>query len=93
MLVEFLRVNSAIQKLFPVDLSVYSHRQGNYHHLPLERKIDLLQGFSGKEITVCEDVDEHYQFWKEHFNPNPSDCCNLRKDGEHGKKDIEMGLP
>ena len=85
MLVEFLRVNSAIQKLFPVDLSVYSHRQGNYHHLPLERKIDLLQGFSGKEITVCEDVDEHYQFWKENFNPNPSDCCNLRKDGEHGK--------
>lgn len=85
MLVEFLRVNSAIQKLFPVDLSVYSHRQGNYHHLPLERKIDLLRGFSGKEITVCEDVDEHYQFWKENFNPNPSDCCNLRKDGEYGK--------
>lgn len=79
MLVEFLRVNSAILKLFPVDLSDYSLRQGNYHHLPLERKKRLLDGFKGKIITVCEDVDEHYAYWREHVNPNPDDCCNLRR--------------
>ena len=44
-----------------------------------------VRGFNSKEITVCEDVDEHYRFWRDNFNPNPSDCCNLRKDGEHGK--------
>ena len=86
MLVEFLRVNSAILKLFPVDLSEYSLRQGNYYHLPLERKKRLLRAFSGKEITVCEDVDEHYKHWQSNFNPNPGDCCNLRKAGENDKR-------
>lgn len=78
MLVEFLRVNSFILKLFPVDLSEYSLKQGNYRHLPLERKKRLLAGFTGKEITVCEDVSEHYAFWRDHFNPNKGDCCNLK---------------
>lgn len=58
MLVEFLRVNSFILRLFPVDLSDYTLKQGNYRHLPLERKKRLLAGFTGKEITVCEDVAE-----------------------------------
>lgn len=79
MLIEFLRVNSAIMKHFPVDLSQYSLKQGNYHHLPLDVKKRLLGGFKGKEITVCEDVDEHYAYWRENVNPNPDDCCNLRR--------------
>lgn len=30
-------------------------------------------------MTVCEDVTEHYLYWRECFNPNPDDCCNLNK--------------
>lgn len=29
--------------------------------------------------SVCEDVDEHYEYWKNNFNNNPDDCCNLRR--------------
>ena len=32
----------------------------------------------GKQISVCEDESEAYEYWKEHFNPNKEDCCNLR---------------
>ena len=35
-----------------------------------------IKGF--KELTVCEDVDEHYEYWKNNINPNKEDCCNLR---------------
>ncbi len=31
-----------------------------------------------EEMTVCEDVTEHYLYWRECFNPNPDDCCNLK---------------
>lgn len=78
-LVEFLRVNSWIKKWFDIDYSQYTIKQSGYRHLPLTTKkkyINLITGF--KEITVCEDEDEAYQYWKEHFNHNPNDCCNLR---------------
>ena len=29
-------------------------------------------------MTVCEDVTEHYLYWRGGFNPNPADCCNLQ---------------
>lgn len=29
--------------------------------------------------TVCEDVTEHYEYWKENYNYNKKDCCNLFK--------------
>lgn len=79
-LVEFLRVNSWIRKWFDIDYTEYTLKQNGYYHLPLEKKIEYLKGINGfKEITVCEDVTEHYLYWKEHFNVNKIDCCNLRK--------------
>ena len=39
--------------------------------------ISKIKGF--KEITVCEDETEAYEYWKNNFNPNPKDCCNLRR--------------
>jgi len=30
-----------------------------------------------KEMSVCEDEDSAYEFWKNNFNHNPEDCCNL----------------
>lgn len=78
-LVEFLRVNTWIKKWFDVDYSRYTVKHGGYQHLPLEEKIKdikLITGF--KEVTVCEDETEAYEYWKNNFNPNKNDCCNLR---------------
>ena len=80
-LVEFLRVNSWIEKWFGqyADLSGYTVKQGGYRHLPLERKLELLHEIHGfDEVSVCEDEDTAYQYWKTYINPNPDDCCNLR---------------
>ena len=81
-IVEFLRINPFIKKVFTdIDISPYTLKQGNYKHLPLATKLELLNRIEGyKEISVCEDVDEHYIYWKENVNNNPNDCCNLRFD-------------
>lgn len=78
-LVEFLRVNTFIKRWFKeIDFSKYTLKQSNYLHLPLETKIEQLQSIIGfKELTVCEDVTEHYEYWKNNVNPNKEDCCNL----------------
>ena len=76
-IVEFLRVNHWIQKRFKIDYSDYTLKEGGYLHLPLEKKIQLLSKIKKPQISVCEDVDEHYQYRKHHFNYNPDDCCNL----------------
>lgn len=77
--VEFLRVNPWVEKWFDVDTSIYTVKQGGYRHMPLELKkhyIEQIRGF--EEMTVCEDETEAYEFWREHINHNPNDCCNLR---------------
>ena len=77
-LVEFLRINAWIKKwLQGVDFSRYTLKQSGYQHLPLEEKRRLL-GEIQLPVTVCDDVTEHYQYWKAYVNPNPMDCCNLR---------------
>ena len=77
--VEFLRVNPWIQKWFDIDYSSYTVKQSGYRHLPLEEKKRIISKVRIPEITVCEDVTEHYDYWNRHFNPNPDDCCNLRR--------------
>ena len=74
-----MRANSWIKKWFDVDYSRYTIKHGGYQHLPLDEKIKdikLITGF--KEITVCEDETTAYEYWKNNFNPNKDDCCNLR---------------
>ena len=79
-LVEFLRVNSWIEKWFGLDYSEYTVKQNGYRHLPLARKKEMLKKITGfKELTICEDETEAYEYWQTHVNPNPNDCCNLRK--------------
>lgn len=79
-LVEFLRVNSTILRQFEVDASEYTYSDNGYNNLPLERKLAVLKKITGfKEVTVCDDCTEHYNYFRNHFNPNPHDCCNLRK--------------
>lgn len=75
--VEFLRINTWIMRwLQGVDFSRYTFKQGGYQHLPLEEKLYLLKKIE-LPLTVCEDVTEHYEYWKRYRNPNPDDCCNL----------------
>lgn len=78
--VEFLRVNSWVKKWFDIDYSEYTVKQSGYLHMPLENKLEYIKGVKGfKEMTVCEDEDRAYEYWKHNFNHNPEDCCNLRK--------------
>lgn len=79
-LIEFLRINSWIMKGFDIDYSEYTLKDGNYRHLPLDLKIKYIKKIKNfKEMSVCEDVNEHYLYWKENFNYNKDDCCNLHK--------------
>jgi len=78
-LIEFLRVNSWIKKWFDIDYSEYTVKQSGYEHLPLRKKKEIISNIHGfKEMTVCEDESEAYEYWKNYFNHNKDDCCNLR---------------
>ena len=78
--IEFLRVNTWIKKWFQgVDFSKYTVRQGGYCHLPLEEKQRIIEKIHIPQKTICEDVTEHYQFWRDFVNPDKEDCCNLQK--------------
>lgn len=79
-LIEFLRVNSWIEKWFDIDYSEYTVKQGGYRHMPLAKKLGYISQITGfKEMTVCEDESEAYEYWQHNFNHNPDDCCNLRR--------------
>lgn len=78
-LVEFLRSNGFIRRTFDIDYSDYRHKHGGYWHLPLDRKLELLAQIKKEQISVCDDVPDHYEYFKRHINFNPDDCCNLRR--------------
>lgn len=85
-LIEFLRVNTWIRKWFDIDYTDYTVKQSGYNHLPLKKKKEYIQLITGfKEMTVCEDVTAHHQYWQNNFNNNNKDCCNLsfRKENEN----------
>ena len=79
MVVEFLRVNTWVKKWFDIDFSEYTVKQSGYDHLPLDKKIEYLKNIKNKRITVCEDESVAYDYWKNNFNPDPNDCCDLRR--------------
>ena len=79
-IVEFLRINAFIKQWFDINVFDYSVRSGNYYHLPLDKKkeqIKEIQTITSKVISVCEDEDVAYEYWKNNFNPR-EDCCNLK---------------
>lgn len=82
---EFLRVNHWIEKWLTglLDLSEYTLKSGGYRHLPLDKKIEKMSALKaalpGTRISVGEDVPEHYPYWRDNFNPEPGDCCDLRR--------------
>ena len=78
-LVEFLRANHWIKKWFDVDYSKFTIKQSGYEHLPLEEKLRIINKIKIPDISVCEDEDRAYEYWKNNYNPNKDDCCNLRR--------------
>ena len=80
-LVEFLRVNHWIEKwLGGGKFATWTEKSGGYKHLPLSVKKACLEDFQFKEMSVCEDVPEHYEYFRNNFNANPNDRCNLRRN-------------
>ena len=79
-IVEFLRVNHWIEKWFNIDYSKFTLKENGYKHLPLEEKKRILSKVKIPIVSICEDVDNHYNYWKDNFNPNKEDCCNLRRN-------------
>ena len=79
-IVEFLRISSWIKDWCVKNLNYdkYTLNSGNYKHLQLEDKIRILSWITLPNISICEKVPEHYDYWMKNFNPNPKDCCNLR---------------
>lgn len=78
-LVEFLRTKPSLENVLKdfVTFDDYSIKEGGYRHLPLEKKLEVLDELDFKELTICDDVQEHYDYFKENINHNPDDCCNL----------------
>lgn len=77
-LIEFLKVNPFIKKVFKINYNDYSFRYGGFEHLQLSQKIklcNLVNGFS--KVSVGEYVKEHYEYFRDNLNYNPDDCCNL----------------
>lgn len=78
-LIEFLRVKPSMEKELGniVDFSKYTIKEGGYRHLPLENKLNIIEQINYPQITICDDVQEHYDYFKENINFNENDCCNL----------------
>ena len=78
-LVEFLRVKPSMQKHLPfIDFNDYKLKEGGYRHLDISTKLAVIKKLKFKELSVCDDVWRHYQYFKNNINYNPEDCCNLR---------------
>lgn len=57
-----------------------NRRDIGYRHLPLRVKRSLIRQITGfREISVCEDVEQHFAYWQEAVNHNREDCCNLKR--------------
>lgn len=78
-LVEFLRIKPSMSDALKdyINFKDYTHKEGGYRHLPLDKKLEVLDKLDFKELTICDDVQEHYNYFHENVNFNPNDCCNL----------------
>ena len=78
-LVEFLRTKPSLEKELSdfITFNDYSLKDGGYRHLTLQKKLEILSKLKFNELTVCDDVQSHYDYFQNNINYNPSDCCNL----------------
>ena len=78
-LVEFLRVKPKLTDVLNeyITFDNYTVKEGGYRHLPLDLKLEVLNQLNFRKLTVCDDVQEHYDYFKDSVNYNKNDCCNL----------------
>ncbi|MBQ2173532.1 MAG: radical SAM protein [Alphaproteobacteria bacterium] len=78
-LVEFLRVNANTKKELNhlINIAEFTITEGGCKHLPLNKKLDIINKLDYKEVSVCDDVQAHYDYFLENVCHNPNDCCNL----------------
>lgn len=76
--VEFLRVNTWVRRWLKIDYRPYTLKRGGYRHLPLKKKVEILNQLEFPRLSVCEDVPSHYRYWRQAYNANKDDCCDLR---------------
>lgn len=78
-LVEFLRINNNAKNELKgiVDFNEYTVNEGGCRHLPLNKKLEILSKLNFEQISVCDDVQEHYDYFLKNICYNPNDCCNL----------------
>ena len=78
-LIEFLKVNPYVRRCFDLDYHEYTCKYGGHMNLELERKIELADRLTDfDERSVGEYVKAHYLYFRDNYNTNPFDCCNLR---------------
>ena len=78
-LIEFLRMKPSLKNELKdfVTFNKYTISEGGYRHLRLSEKLNILKKLKFKELTVCDNVKKHYDYFKKYFNYNENDCCNL----------------
>ena len=78
-LVEFLRINNNAKKGLQgvVDFDEYTVNEGGCKHLPLDKKLTILSKLKFPRLSVCDDVQEHYEYFLKNICANPNDCCDL----------------
>lgn len=78
-LIEFLKVNPYVKRCFDLDYNDYTCKYGGHLNLELPRKIELAERLTDfDDRSVGEYVREHYLYFRENYNTNKYDCCNLR---------------
>jgi len=77
-LIEFLKVNHWVRKNFDYDYSFHTLNYGGHQNIELETKIELLSHIDGfEQCSVGEFVAEHHRYFRDNYNFNKEDCCNL----------------
>lgn len=78
-LVEFLRTKPSLEKdLYDfINFKEYTIKDGGYRHLTLEKKLEIISKLDFNQLTICDDVLNHYNYFQNNINYNPCDCCNL----------------
>ena len=48
--------------------------------MPLQLKIEYVNAIRGfNQLSVCDDISDHYDYWRQNVNYNPDDCCNVSR--------------
>lgn len=77
-LIEFLKINYWIKKDFNYDFTYHTLYYGGHQNLQLDHKINILKMVSNfQQCSVGEFVPEHYEYFRDNYNYNKNDCCNL----------------